>query len=112
MHATLLTVLLVAGAESPGTIAEQPAAAVTSWFGSMFQTCHAPSFGYYPASYGYHYRRTYNYRHLFDYPGHAAWHAPRCFSTFPCVPSAGDVILAPQDEPDAAGSLQPIPSKK
>ncbi|NQU22388.1 MAG: hypothetical protein HQ567_14005 [Candidatus Nealsonbacteria bacterium] len=93
---------------------------LTSWFGSGSQTCYAPGFGFYSgnnrhkhhdaALHGYYYRRPYNYRHQFDYPGHAALHAPQFFSTIPCGPSAGDVILAPQDEPGAAGPLQPIPS--
>ena len=121
MHATLLTLLLVVGAESPGTIAEQPAVTVTAWFGSMFQTCDAPGFGCYPgnnrymrrypALHDYYYRPPYNYRHLFDYPEHAASHAPRGFPTFPCRQSVGDVIFTPQNEPGAAvGPLQPIPS--
>ena len=82
MHATLLTLLLVVGAESPDTNAEQPAAAVTSWFGFIPQTCYTPRFGCYPAPCGYYHRRTYNYRHQFDYPGHASPYAPRGFSTF------------------------------
>ena len=107
MHATLLTLLLAAGAEPLGTIAEQPAVGVTA------EGCYPGNnrhMYHYPAFHGDYYRRPYNYRHLFDYPWHAAPHAPQGFSTFPCGQSAGEVIRTPQNEPDGARSLQPIPS--
>jgi len=91
------------------------------WFGSMPQTCYAPQFGCYPgnnrhmhrypAFHGSYYRQPYNYRHLFDYPWHAAPHEPQGYSALPCEQSVGDAIFAPQDQPHpAAEPFQPIPS--
>jgi len=153
MHATLLTVLLVAGADPVGTTTKQPPVAAaaegyayaaqcgqrgyvtadcrcgaydtcnsfSAWFGPMPQTCYAPRFGCYPgnnrhmhrypAFHGYYYRQPYNYRHLFDYPWHAAPHKPQGYSAFPCQQTAGNAIYAPQGRPGtAAGPLQPVPS--
>jgi len=62
---------------------------LTLWAGPMPQTCYAPRFGCYPgndrhmhrypAFHGYYYRQAYNYRHVFDYPWHAAPHNPPGF---------------------------------
>jgi hypothetical protein len=35
----------------------------------------------YPAFHGYYYRAPYNYRHVFEYPWHAAPHEPQDFFT-------------------------------
>jgi hypothetical protein len=83
MHAAVLTLVL----------ASAPANIITAWWfdglhgGPEPQTCYAPRFGCYPgatprhmhrypAFHAWYYRRPYNYRHLFDYPWHAALHEP------------------------------------
>lgn len=57
-----------------------------TFWGPEPQTCYSPRYGCYPgnnrymhrypAFHGYHYRRPYNYRNVFDYPWHAALHEP------------------------------------
>lgn len=57
-----------------------------SVWGPMPQSCYDPRYGCYgsdnrfvqrhPAFHGTYYRRPYNYRHLFEYPWHAALHEP------------------------------------
>jgi len=83
MHAAVLSLVL----------ATAPANIITGWWfdglhgGPEPQTCYAPRFGCYPggtnrhmhrypAFHAWYYRRPYNYRHLFDYPWHAALHEP------------------------------------
>ncbi len=65
---------------------------LADWLGPMPQTCYDPHFGCYPgnqrtihrypAFHGYYYRDPYNYRHVFEYPWHAAPHEPVGYFTF------------------------------
>lgn len=100
-----------------------------AWWGPMPQTCYAPRFGCYagnnrhmhryPAFHGYYYREPYNYRHLFDYPWHAAPHEPQGFLTYEVDRSAqpeGGIVPSPDPQmlPGGSGRLlyptQPVPS--
>ena len=112
MHAVLLTLLVVTGADqpiaAPSGVAYAPegscpcedcaddgyytTSCLCDWFGPMRQTCYGSRFGCYPgagrtmhrypAFHGYYYRQPYNYRHYFDYPWHAAPHEPMGFFTY------------------------------
>ena len=80
--------------------------------GPMPQTCYAPRYGCYgsnqrhthryPAFHGTYYRRSYNYRNVFDYPWHAELHEPTSHFSYN-VPGENVDAELQQDEP----SLQP-----
>ncbi len=83
--------------------------------GPMPQTCYAPRYGCYPgnnrfmhrypAFHGYYYRQPYNYRHLFDYPWHAAPHQPVDYFTYENQVIEGEAVPESQQ-----GSPTPAPS--
>jgi hypothetical protein len=62
----------------------------------------------YPAFHGYYYRAPYNYRHVFEYPWHAAPHEPQDFFTGG-VHQGHEVIWETQGSPSKAGE-QDFPS--
>ena len=94
---------------------------VYDWWGPMPQTCYAPRFGCYPgnnrhmhrypAFHGYYYRSPYNYRHLFDYPWHAAPHEPMGFFTYQ-VDEEGQEGMTPTPQQDLlpGDMLEPQPA--
>lgn len=79
-----------------------------TFWGPEPQTCYAPRYGCYPgnnrfmhrypAFHGYHYRRPYNYRNVFDYPWHAALHEPTSHFSYNVIddaPGAGAPLAPP-----------------
>ena len=138
MHATLLTLLLAAGAQGQtGTVQISDCTQCNDGFcgsdcgygcesggclpgccGPMPQTCYAPRFGCYPgnnrhmhrypAFHGYYYRAPYNYRHLFDYPWHATPHEPLGFFTYQEGDLTDEQIVNPNGP--LAVPLEPIPA--
>jgi hypothetical protein len=103
-----------------------------AWWGPMPQTCYAPRFGCYagnnrhmhryPAFHGYYHREPYNYRHLFEYPWHAAPHEPQDFFTHEvtgAIPPDATLVPTPAEEvlPGESGRLftpppTPVPSEE
>lgn len=96
--------------------------------GPMPQTCYAPRYGCYPgnnrhmhrypAFHGYYYRKPYNYRHLFEYPWHAAPHQPSAYFTYESdVVPAGATDAMPLDSqgqptPAPKAPAKPVPEKQ
>ncbi len=76
-----------------------------TFWGPEPQTCYAPRYGCYPgnnrfmhrypAFHGYHYRRPYNYRNVFDYPWHAALHEPTSHFSYNVMDETQGAPLAP-----------------
>lgn len=79
------------------------------WFGPMPQTCYEPRYGCYPgnarftnrypAFHGSYYRAPYNYRHLYEYPWHAAPHEPLPFEGQDAAISEQAVPLTSRNQP-------------
>ena len=94
---------------------------LADWFGSMPQTCYAPHFGCYPGSartihrypafHGYYYREPYNYRHVFDYPWHAAPHEPVGYFTYQAEQTGEEgTVPAPDGAISPQGAMEPTPA--
>lgn len=122
MYGSLLHVLLLtAGANAQGYVGEgypsDPGIGYAettdyghlgcwkTFWGPEPQTCYAPRFGCYPgnnrfmhrypAFHGYHYRRPYNYRNVFDYPWHAELHEPTSHFSYNVLDESPAAPLAP-----------------
>ena len=87
------------------------------WLGPMPQTCYNPSFGCYPSTrymhrypafHGNYYRNAYNYRNYFDYPWHAGLHEPTSHFSYH-VPPEGQAPTGPVPTPAAARRPQSEP---
>ena len=136
MHAILLTVLALNGADAVmlhgggsgnygacdecdacGDGGRQMKNGRGGWFGPMPQTCYNPSFGCYPSTrymsrypafHGTYYRNAYNYRNYFDYPWHAGLHEPTSHFSYH-VPAEGQAPTGPTPVPAAARAPQTGP---
>lgn len=96
---------------------ERPRGYLAACFGPMPQACYAPRFRCYPgnnrhmhrypAFHGCYYRRAYNYRHLFDYPWHAAPYEPQGLSTRQGGRQIGQEVLTPIPQQDGMPSETP-----
>ncbi len=130
MQATMLTVVLLVGGihgsqstsrhlhrDSRGYPVETAAdvvASVGKHWDLQPQTCYAPRFGCYPgnnrcmhrypAYHGYHYRKPYNFRQMFEYPWHANPHEPTSLFAYN--------VGAAQDAPPKVFSSPPQELKK
>lgn len=133
MHSSLLTALLVTVGASVsqtydgGGYPADPGIAygestdyghLSCWhtfWGPEPQTCYAPRYGCYPgnnrfmhrypAFHGYHYRRPYNYRNVFDYPWHAALHEPTSHFSYNVMDEGPAVQGAPLAPPIPAEEI-------
>jgi hypothetical protein len=139
MHAMWLTLLVLGGGETAGSVIVQPGVgevtASSCDCGRAFvghlaakhdghgmpQTCYNPRFGCYPgndrhtnrypAFHGSYYRRPYNYRQLFDFPWHAELHEPTSLFSYNVDGEAGDSGADGPPVPPAA-SAQRAPASR
>lgn len=91
------------------------------WFGPMPQTCYEPRYGCYPgnarftnrypAFHGYYYRAPYNYRHLYEYPWHAAPHHPLPFDGVEATETSEEIPLSSRFQPGATPRTAEAPAK-